>query len=280
MNTSKNFTIKRILNNSSLVGSDSISEIVIMGKGIGFGYKAGDVLPQGTPYDKAYKLSNQTNEFNRIINGFDDEIVAMVMDTIQLISEYGVNKFTTPDLITLADHLAATYTRIIKDEAINSFFSHEIRALYPDAYEKSKTLCSSISEKYSIIIPDAEVSYIALHIQNISDKLTRENLDKLNGIVWEIEQLITKKYELELNKDTVHYSRFLTHIRFIIESALSNKKALNEQVNTLLISSYKKQAEIAEDIIGIIEKEMNIHMEKEELAYIVIHLVNIIGEIE
>ena len=272
----KNYKVKKVLNNSSLVVNDFLYEIIILGRGVAFGKKEGDTLLKDTPYDKMYKLSTQTSEFNRIINGFDSEIVEMVMETIHLITEHDQNSFTTNNLISLADHLAAAYTRIQKGEAIQTFFTHEIKALYPVSYEKAKILCDTITEKYGLEIPLAEVTYIALHIQNLNFSKSAVDVNILNGIIFDIENLMTHEFKVNIDKDSTHYARFITHIRFIIESAMSNKKALNADVNRLIIESYKDEVIMAKAIIKIIETDLKLELAKEELSYIVIHLVNII----
>lgn len=272
----KTYKVKKVLNNSSLIVNDFLYEIVILGRGIGFGKKEGDQLPKYTPYDKMYKLSTQTTEFNRIINGFDSDIVEMVMETIHLITEHDQNTFTTNNLISLADHLAAAYTRIQKGEAILTFFTHEIKALYPVSYEKAKILCDTITIKYGLEIPLAEVTYIALHIQNLDFSKSTVDVNVLNGIIFDIENLMSHQFKVNLDKDSTHYARFITHIRFIIESAMSNKKALNDEVNRLIIESYKDEVIMAEEIIKIIESDLGVELAREELSYIVIHLVNII----
>ena len=57
---------------------------------------------------------------------------------------------------------------------------------------------------------------------------------------------------------------------------MSNKKALNADVNRLIIESYKDEVIMAKAIIKIIETDLKLELAKEELSYIVIHLVNII----
>ncbi|CAM4179537.1 PRD domain-containing protein [Erysipelothrix inopinata] len=279
MNTlNRNYKVKRILNNSSLIASDLFFEVVIMGKGIAFGLKPNDTLKRGVEYDKMYKLLTQTNEFNRIINGFDDHIVDMVMDTVAAIGSHGYRELQTQHFITLSDHLAAAYTRILRGEPIVSFFSLEIKALYPQSYDRAVELAKTIESKHDLKIPEAELTYIALHIENLTSKHASTQLDALNVLIGDINELLDLTYHVKFDRNTVHYSRFLTHIRFIIEGALANKRTLSSGVNEALISAYPTHVEIAGKIIEMINKEMNIQLDNNELSYLVIHLVNILGD--
>lgn len=271
----KDLEIKKVLNNSSLIATDLFNEYVLMGRGIAFGKKESQTLSKGTEFDKMYKLSMRSTEFNRIVNGYDSDIVDRVMGTIHLITAHDNDTFTGTKLVSLADHLAGTFLRIERDEPIKSFFTHEIKALYPVSYDKSLEICNTVEELYKVEIPDTEVSYIALHIENLNVK-NGLKVDLLNSIIFEVEDLIVRQNGYTIDKDSIHYSRFITHIKFIIESYMSNKKPLGEDVSGILKQTFVNQAAIADGIVSIIEHELNISLDSQESTYLLIHLINII----
>ncbi|WP_159634003.1 PRD domain-containing protein [Erysipelothrix anatis] len=275
MKTEKNYTIVKVLNNSSVIVKDLFFEVIFMGRGIGFGHKPGELLAKGSEYDKSYKLTIHKNEFHRIISGYSDDIVVMVMETIRQITKHDFGSFGTEELITLADHLAAMFQRIESGVAVTTYFSHETKALYPQSFAHAQQLCEVILNNYRVEIPDAEIAYIALYIQNLRNAGAKRQLEQLHVVVIELEQYLIE-HGHELNKDSIHYARLLTHIRFIVESTLSNKKALNQVVSTTIVETYPVYADYARDIIAIIEKEIGVGLAEDELAYLVIHLVNVL----
>lgn len=279
--TEKSYKIKKILNNSSLIVNDFFHEIVFIGKGIAFGLAPRDILPKGTAYEQRYQSSNRFNQFSTLMSGYSDLTIQLVMDTIQLIVSFDVAEFKNNDLLSISDHLAATYTRIQNGEAIHSFFSFEIKALYPDSYEKAEIIAQKISLKYNIVIPEAELSYIALHIQNLNSETARRNVELLTIIVSDIYDLLSVKYHVNLEANSTNYLRFLTHIRFLVEGALNQKSPLNDDVNQVLLKTYPKHAQVSHEIVQIIENHLNIALSEKETFYILIHLVNVadmIGE--
>lgn len=273
--TEKSFKIKKILNNSSLIVHDRFHEIVLIGRGIAFGMRTGDILDKGTSYEQRYQSSNRFDQFTTLLTGYSDLVIQMMMDTIQMIVEDDQAQFQSNDFRSIADHLAVSYTRIQKGEAIHSFFSFEIKALYPAAYQKSEEIAHRINLKYNFTIPEAEVGYIALHIQNLSTKRDTNDVELMTVIISDIYDLLTVKYDINLESKSSHYLRFLTHIRFLVEGALSHKKTLGAQVDQMLLKTYPKEAIISQEIVDIVESRMGIHISKEELIYILIHLVNV-----
>lgn len=273
--TQKNYKIMKILNNSSLIVNDTFFEIVFIGKGIAFGLKNNDELPAGTSYERKYQSPISRSQFSHIISGYQDKIIEMVMDTIRYILKYDGNRLEQQDLIYISDHLAAAYTRILNGEAIDSFFSYEIKALYPDSYEIAGRISNRISTLYGISIPMAETSYIALHIQNLTSKTAKENIEVMNVIVREVSDLLHQEFKEEFDYESLNYSRFITHLRFLIEGLINNKQPLSNDVTDALIKGYPHHAEVAKNIAQIISNELNLKVPEEEIFYLLIHVINV-----
>lgn len=275
MQTTQVYKIVHILNNSSIIVSSYLTEQILMGKGIGFGKKPGDTLPLGFKYDKSYQLLDKANEFQRIINGYDEQIVIMVMDTIEHIMKHNPDEFTTDDLVTIADHLASMFLRVSMGEAVISFFSQETKTLYPDSYEKAEFIANNIYEKYQVYIPEAEIAYIALYIQNLTNAKSRQEVEQLNSIIASIHDLLDDKENLNIDKDSIAYSRFLIHIHMLIGSSNFKKAPLKSAINAAILESYPQYTELSYQILKIIEEESNRPQNEAEVTYLVIHLINL-----
>lgn len=275
MKTTKDYRVKKVLNNSSIIVTDRFFEIVFIGKGIAFGKKTGDILPKGFEYEQKYQSSNRFNQFSLLLDGYSDRIIQMVMDTIQMISTSSSGNLNSTDFRSIADHLAAAYTRISEGKAIYSFFSFEIRALYPKAYEQSERIAEKINLKYGFIIPEAEIGYIALHIQSVCYPESKSLVDKMSVIMSEVYDLFVVKYNINLDASEVNYLRFLTHLRFLVEGALNFKRDLGLEVDDLLLKKYPLEAQIANEIVNIVLEQVQVKISQQELIYILIHVINV-----
>ena len=275
MKTNRKSKILHVLNNSSIIIEGMLTEIVFIGKGIGFGRKPGDILPEGVEYDKSYHLLTKTNDFHRIINGYDDSIVVMVMDTIEEIIRHNTGDFTTNDLVVIADHLAAMFERLLKGEAVISFFATETKTLYPESFEKAQSVVNIINKQYDIDIPDAEIAYIALYLQNLSSTKSKKEIEQMSAIIVGMDDLFTQADYINIDKESIAYSRLLIHIHLLIQPLKFKKSALSPAISKAILGTYKNYTETAKEIIRIIEHETNTKLNKAELVYVVIHLVNL-----
>lgn len=273
--TKKSYVIRRILNNSSIVVDGFLTERILVGKGIGFNRKVSDTLPIGTYYEKTYQLLDKASDFRRIINGYDESIVEMVMDTVHQIMKSNSGEFTMNDLVTIADHLAAMFVRVLNGEAILSFFSQETKTLYPDSFQKAEAIAAIIQKDYQVQIPKAEIAYIALYIENLNGAKSKKEVEQLSAILMNMNELFESESNFEIDKNSMVYSRFLIHIHLLVNSSGFRKTTLNPAINTAILTTYPQYKVLAEKIIIIIEDEIEKTLSESELIYLIIHLVNL-----
>lgn len=278
--TKKSYNIKHILNNSSIIVDGFLTEKILMGKGIGFGRKPGDTLPLGSEYEKSYQLLAKTNDFYRIINGYDDNVVEMVMDTIEQMMQRNTGEFTTHDLVTIADHLAAMFLRILNGEAILSFFSVETKTLYPETFKQAEEIAEIILENHKVDMPEGEVAYIALYLENVKSDGAKREVEKMSSILSQLDDLFSLEEYSDIDRDSMAYSRFLIHIRLVVRIDGARKTSLSRVISNAVLTTYTGYRLLAEKIIEIIESEAEYKLKEAELVYLIIHLVNLFNEEE
>ncbi len=107
------FTVEKVLNNNVLIAThDRYSEVVLIGKGIGFGKKQADVI-EDKGYDKMFILKDEKEQkqFKKLLGYVDETLVDISNDVI-----YHIKKRTSQPLnehihIALTDHIAFAVKR-------------------------------------------------------------------------------------------------------------------------------------------------------------------------
>ena len=94
---------------------------------------------------------------------------------------------------------------------------------------------------------------------------------KNNYLGKKIVEYIEKEIGYTIDKKSLDYARFLTHIKFAIQRILENKKNINE-LNELIKVSFKESYRIAKEASKIIEKELNVKVDEDEVAFLAIHI--------
>ena len=264
------FRIIKILNNSALLVNDSKQSFILLGKGIAFNRKADEILPIGFVYEQRFGLLRSSRTFEQLINAHKPEIIDLVFKTVQEFM-FDENQITAEALVAFCDHIATMYDRVIKHESIENPFSMETKTLYPESFKSASMLINQMNKKYQVEIPEAEIGFIALHLQKISTKDKGINVNVMNNIIFTVTNLLTEKYQYNLDKESVKFAQFITHIKFVVLRLVRNESPNNEMTE-IILNKYSQFKPLASEIVKIIESETNSELNIDELAYLMMHV--------
>lgn len=273
--------IKSLNNNLVLAVNDGAEEFVLFGKGIGFKKKKGDVI-EHTLVTKIFESKNQTQNFSAIL----DNISSEVLSATEKIIENGENelgkKVNASMIVSLSDHIQAAIERLRKEQVTESALQWEIPFLYVKEYKIGKNALLLIEEELGVSLPESEASFIALHFVNAQDGL--ESMDEtmlITTITKSIVKIIQSLFNIVLNKSSIHYSRFVTHIRYFMNRQLRNQTFIAENDNGLyriIQEQYPKSFACGLIIRDMLKNEYQMVIRDDELLYLVIHIQRITKE--
>lgn len=178
-------------------------------------------------------------------------------------------------MIGFCDHVSIMFSRVLKDESIMNPFLSETKVLYQESFEKARSIAHQLNVRFDVIIPEEEVGYIALHLQNIVSPASGEQMKVMNKIAAMTSDYITDELKINLDKESLIYARFMTHLKFVVMRLLRNQRSDNIMTDMILrqLSQYRPQAE---KIVDIIEQETKHRLSLDELAYLMIHVGRIL----
>lgn len=260
----------KILNNSALLVSDSKQSYILLGRGIAFNRKADDLLPVGFEYEQRFGLMRSSRSFEQLISQHKPEIIDLVFKTVQEFM-FDEKQITAEALVAFCDHIATMYDRVINHESIENPFLMETKTLYPESFKSASLLIHQVNKKYEVEIPEAEIGFIALHLQKISTMDKGINVNVMNNIIFTVTNLLTEKYNYVLDKESVKFAQFITHIKFVVLRLVRNESANNEMTE-IILSKYSQFKPLASEIVKIIEHETNNELNVDELAYLMMHV--------
>lgn len=107
-----------------------------------------------------------TNESTRVYLDLSPAETEIILDIIKHGQEVLGTNFDTAFYIALADHLHYTLQRTRENITIQNPLSWEIRKFFPKEYQLGRDALKIIFEKLGVILPDEEISSIALHFIN------------------------------------------------------------------------------------------------------------------
>ena len=181
------------------------------------------------------------------------------------------NQITAEALVAFCDHIATMYDRVVKHEAIENPFLMETKTLYPESFKSASLLINQVNQKYRVEIPEAEIGFIALHLQKISTMDKGINVNVMNNIIFTVTNLLSEKYNYILDKESVKFAQFITHIKFVV-LRLVRKESPNNEMTDIILNKYSNFKPLASEILKIIEEETESKLSIDELAYLMMHV--------
>ena len=272
VNIKKGIVIKTLNNNMVLIKEQGVEKI-LLAKGIGFNKKFGDILEDNLEVDKVFSIEDKKNQENlkEVYNRVDGEFVAICEEALAEISEELGEELNETIHIGLIDHLAIAMKRLKNKEQINNPFIVEIETLYSVEFEMAKKIVNKLQDKYEIDFPEGEIGFITLHIHSARNGKMLSNSIKYSYLSNKIIIYIEEKFNSKIDKRSLDYARFLSHVRFTIERVLTDT-VLKNDLTEIIKKSYPVSYEIAEGASKIIEETLDKKVCDDEVAYIAMHV--------
>ncbi|MBN1077422.1 BglG family transcription antiterminator LicT [Clostridium botulinum] len=273
--------IVKVMNNSLILARDeNDKEIVVMGKGLGFKRKAGEELDT-EKIEKIFVLKNETDtrEYVKLIEETPSEYIEITNDIIGYANEKLGGKLNDQIFITLVDHISYALTRYKKNITIQNRLLWELKKFYPKEFEIGKYAVEYINNKLNVKLPEEEAGNIAFHVVNAqTDEAEMQNTMLTIRMLKDIFNIIQYNFGITIDKDSLNYSRFLTHLQFFVQRLLDDRMIESKEnfIFEQMIKEYPKEVKCARLIGDYVKKVLNKEISNEELLYLTIHIVRIV----
>lgn len=265
--------VTKVFNNNIILVNSEDHEKILFAKGIGFGKKPGYVIPKGIKVDKIFTIADSDNieNLNTMIEKVDNDFFVVCEEAIYEISEKINQELNESIHIGLIDHLYFAVKRLKNNEEIENPFLVEIETLYSKEYMLADMVAKKVGAYCNVDIPDGEIAFIALHIHSAINNGKISNTLKNSYLGSTIVEHVEDRLNIEIDRKSLDYARFLTHIKFAIQRIMENIHIDNE-LTKIIKSSYKESFSVAEEVAKIIEYELGIKVMEDEVTFLTIHI--------
>lgn len=207
--------IKKINNNVALARDGAGKELVVFGKGVGFPPMPYELTDPAKIQRTFYDIKSNYVE---LAASLPEDMILLAADIAEL-AQAGLGCQLNPNMpFTLADHLSFAIERFYNGIEISTPLSYDVAHFYPVEVSLSQRALEIIKERKGIELPDSEAINIALHLVNGE----MENSDmhatlKATEVIRDISKIIEQTLHIELDTTSFNYSRFVTHIRYLLQ---------------------------------------------------------------
>ena len=213
--------IQSLNNNAALVRNEHGEQAVVMGLGITFQKKKGDLIVKDK-IENIFSLKNDEAKEN-FLTLLKDIPLDFISATYTVINHlvttyhYPVQEYL---YVTLTDHIYCAYQAVLKNTYQESKLPN-ISAEYPLEYKMAREALAMFREKLLKDFPNDEIGRIALHLINAKGETihpTSEEQDISKKIITDVEQILTENGIKRSKENSNFYDRFMIHLSYFLNN--------------------------------------------------------------
>lgn len=270
------YLIKKVVNNNIVCASDDNGEEVILrGLGIGFNKKPKEEVAEET-IEKIYRMDSakNTNKLQELLSEIPLQYVEVCTDIIDYAKEILNRRLNNNIYITLTDHISFAIERQREQMEYKNAMLNEIRCFYPQEYALGLKALSMIEQRLKVKLSKDEAGFIALHIVNAELGTSMSNMVQITELIQNILKIVKNYYQMEFDEESLHYSRFVTHLKFFGQRLFTNKESQSEDraFQEMVMKQYPHDYQCAEQIRQYIEQNYKKRITEEEMMFLTVHL--------
>lgn len=273
-----NYMILKVLNNNVILATDleTNQEMILVGKGIGFGKKDGKAISLSpSEVEKTFIGFNEATKkaYIQLIHQLDGNVMGVSEEIIAL-AESQLGPLNEHIHVALTDHIGFAIDRIKEGLDLNNPFVHEIKILYPEEYQIGLQAAKIIKERLNVSISLSEVGFITLHIHSARQNKKVTDTMKDTRFLKEIIDMIQDELSIQLDNTELMYSRLVNHLKVSLFRLKEQKYITNPLLHNIK-DQFKESYQIASKIGNHIQKSKGLEVTEAELGYLALHIERI-----
>lgn len=271
--------IDKIINNNivSAIEADG-KEVVIMGRGLGFGMKPGKEIPEGK-IEKVFRLDSQnsTDKFKELLANLPLEHIQASTEIINYAKSVLNRRLNQSIYITLTDHINFAIERFKEKMMFTNPLLNEIKTFYKEEYLIGEYAVALIERRIGITLPVDEAGFIALHIVNAEYNTAMRDTIDIITLIQNVVKIVKEYFSMDLDETSLNYQRFVTHLRFLAQRIIGGEmlNSENPEFNQLISQMYPEEYACSLKLKDYIQVTYHHDVTEEETAYLAVHIKRI-----
>lgn len=274
--------VVRVLNNNALLAVDAAgARKLLLGRGIAFGRKLGDVIERSEASeifvpDPAYPIVQLT----AFVSETPIEVIGVARRLVDLARDRAGIRPSQALLLGLADHLHFAVERARTGMTIEYPLRWEVAQLYPQETAVGRAAVDLASAELGVPIPAEEATAFAMHLVNAQfaspDLATTVAMTNRIGKVVDV---VCAAMGITPTEDSINIARFVTHLRYVI-ARMANRTQIAGSPPGLehsIRQAHPGAYDVAQRVQAVLEMD-GASLTEAEVVYLAMHIARLEAE--
>lgn len=268
--------VLKVFNNNSVVAlTNDKRDVILMGKGVGFQTKAGDVVDE-SKIEKTYVFQDEhKTKFEKTLSSIPTLYFEITESIVHRAVTVLKTDFSSEIFLAIAEHISFAIKRKRQGIDLADLIMSETKVLYKEEYKIGQWAVSYIAKKTGVILEEDEAGYIALHLANFSLSNQNNRAGKIVLFTRDILVIIQHVMKVELKEDSIEYMRLTVHLKYLAGKIIQLEKvSIIDTTHDLreLLKSDTRLALCINRIVKHIKQHYDYDLSPDEQTYLCIHI--------
>lgn len=275
--------VGKVINNNIVSALDERdTEIIVMGKGLGFGKKPGQEINENQ-IEKIFRIDNEKEmeDFKDLVKRLPIEYLRITDQIINYTKENIGLELNQNIYLTLTDHISFAVERFQKGMNFPNALYEEIRMFYPKEFLVGTQALDLIQKYTKVSLPDDEAASIALHIVNAEYNGSIGNAMQMTTMISEIADYINKEYEFihistmhneddNLAEAVIQRNWMISNIKYLVHRLIKiEARELEVGIFKSVVEEYcVREFELVKRINDFLKEKYDCNMTEDEKIYL------------
>ncbi|MEV7416056.1 PRD domain-containing protein [Streptomyces sp. NPDC089919] len=267
----------RVLNNNVVLARDDKGqEVILTGRGIGFGSR------QGKPVDPALIVrvfvpadGRDPDHLSEVLALIDEEVLRAVVIALD---EAGIEgrESTRPTLaIAVADHISGALDRARRGTVVEYPLRAEVQTLYAAEYAQAQRLLAAVNTRLDPQLDESEAIALALHLVNAGFASGDLSFTyTMTGVIQQMLAVVRERYGLSVPQESMSAARFITHVRYLFVRIQQHRQLTGHEstIGEGIRRHYPQATATAQQLATVVELRLGERLSEDEVSYLALHI--------
>ena len=227
--------------------------------------------------EKVFRL-NSAGENQKLVDIIQDIPLEHIKAADQII-EYAKSilgeRLKETIYLSLIDHIDGAIDRYKNQIQFTNPLLWEIKQYYPSEFKVGVQSLSILRKMLGIELPVDEAAFIALHFITAEYDTKMDVTFDIPRLIDDIIAIVESEFSIKIDKESIHYERFITHLKFFAARVLQAKQMPDDDdflFRNMIRDQYKESYACAQKIRQHLGECYGVEISEEEVVYLTVHI--------